>query len=224
MYRRLPCLDRSTRLAFAGVLILAFLSPPLAIGDSSGSPFPGLAPVASKNVSTLFRRPDVDISAYGKITIGDPVVEFSKSWNPRDYGTFGISSTELTKIRSDLASMAKSVFEKTLSDGGYAVVSQSGDGVLLITPNVIDVFINAPDLPRAGRSRSYTMDTGSATLALQVNDAVTGTLLAVAFDRRRSGSSTMQWATSVSNRAAAEAMLRGWAEQLKRALDAARGK
>jgi hypothetical protein len=34
----------------------------------------------------------------------------------------------------------------------------------------------------------------------------------------------MQWATSVSNRAAAESMLKGWAEQLKRELDAARAK
>jgi hypothetical protein len=57
-----------------------------------------------------------------------------------------------------------------------------------------------------------------------VNDAVTGTLLAVAFDKQRSGSSTLRWATSVSNRAAAEQMLKGWAEQVKRELDAARAK
>jgi Protein of unknown function (DUF3313) len=82
----------------------------------------------------------------------------------------------------------------------------------------------APAVATAGRSKSYTMDAGSATLALQVNDAVTGTLLAVAFDQRRSGSSTMQWTTSVSNRAAAGDMLKSWAEQLKRELDAARAK
>jgi hypothetical protein len=68
------------------------------------------------------------------------------------------------------------------------------------------------------------MNAGSATLALQVNDAVTGTLLVAAFDQRQSGTSTMQWATSVSNRLAAESMLKGWAEQLKRELDAARAK
>ena len=94
----------------------------------------------------------------------------------------------------------------------------------MITPNIVNVFINAPAVPQSGRSKTYTMDAGSATLALQVNDAVTGTLLAVAFDQRRSGSSTLQWATSVSNRAAASAMLKGWAEQFKRELDAARAK
>ncbi len=217
-------IDRRIRATFAAALILAVFSPSLAVGDSPSSPFTGLELIPSKNVGALYRRPDVDISAYSKIMIGEPAVEFSKNWNPRNYGTFGLSAAQLTKIRVDLAAMAKSVFAKVLSDGGYEIVTDAGDGVLTITPNIVDVFINAPDVPTAGRSKTYTMDAGSATLALQVNDAVTGTLLAVVFDRRRSGSSTMQWATSVSNRAAAETMLKGWAEQLKRELDAARAK
>jgi hypothetical protein len=205
-------------------LILAVLSPFLALADSSTSPFPGLELVPSKNIGALYRRPDVDLTAYNKILIGEPAVEFSKNWNPRNYGTFGLSAAQLTKIRAELAAMAKGVFAKTLSDGGYDIVTDAGDGVLAITPNVIDVFINAPDVPTAGRSRTYTMDAGSATLALQVNDAVTGTLVAVAYDQRRSGTSSMRWTTSVSNRAAAEQMLKNWAEQLKRELDAARAK
>jgi hypothetical protein len=223
MYARSPCLDRRARTAFAAALFLGVLSPSLA-ADSPTSPFPGLELVTSKNVGALYRRPDVDPSAYSKIVILEPVVEFSKNWNPRNYGNFGLTAAQVTKIRVDLAAMAKSVFAKALTDGGYEIVTDAGDGVLAITPNIVNVFINAPDVPTTGRSRTYTMDAGSATLALQIHDAVTGTLLAVAFDRRRSGSSTMQWATSVSNRAAADAMLRGWAEQLKRELDAARAK
>jgi hypothetical protein len=156
--------------------------------------------------------------------IGEGRVEFSKSWNPRNYGTFGLSAAQLTKIRVDLATMAKSVFAKTLSDGGYEIVTEAGDGVLAITPNVVNVFINAPDVPTAGRSRTYTMNAGSAALALLVSDAVTGTLLAAAFDQMRSQSATMRWTTSASNRAAAQAMLKVWAEQLKLELDAARAK
>jgi hypothetical protein len=217
-------LDQGPRTTLAAALILAVLSPFLALADSPSSPFPGLEPVSSKNVGALYRRPEVDLTAYNKILIREPAVEFSKNWNPRNYGTFGLSAAQLTKIRVDLAAMAKGVFAKALSDGGYEIVTDAGEGVLAITPNIIDVFINAPDVPTGARSRTYTMDAGSATLALQVNDAVTGTLLAVAFDQRRSGTSTMRWATSVSNRAAAEQMLKNWAEQLKRELDAARAK
>jgi hypothetical protein len=222
MFLRTPRLDRRSPAAFAAALVLAVLSPSLAAADS---PFPGLELVAAKNVGTLYRRPDVDFTAYSKVMIGEPTVEFSKNWNPRNYGTFGISAAQVAKIRVDLAAMAKSVFAKALSDGGYEIVTEAGDGVLAITPNIIDVFITAPDVPTAGRSRSYTVEAGSATLALQVNDAVTGTLLAVAYDQRRGGtSSSMRWTTSVSNRAAAEQMLKSWAEQLKRELDAARSK
>jgi hypothetical protein len=206
------------------MLVLVSLAPSLAAGESPSSPFPGLELVPSKNVRTLYRRPDVDTSVYDKIIVGEPTIEFSKNWNPRNYGSFGLSAAQLKKIRVDLAAMAKSVFTKTLSDGGYEIVAEAGDGALVITPNIVNVYINAPDVPTAGRSRTYTMDAGSAALALQVNDAVTGTLLAVVLDQRRSGSSTMQWSTSVSNRSAANAVLKGWAEQVKRELDAARAK
>jgi len=224
MSLRSPRLDRRARASFATGLVLAVMSASLAAGDAPSSPFSGLELVASKNVGTLYRRPDVDISAYSKIMIGEPAVEFSKNWNPRNYGTFGLSAAQLTKIRVDLAAMAKDVFAKALGDGGYEIVTEPGDGALVITPNIVNLFINAPSVPTAGRSKTYTMDSGSATLALTVNDAVAGTLLAVVFDQRRSGSSTLQWATSVSNRAAAEGMLKGWAEQLKRELDAVRAK
>jgi hypothetical protein len=225
MYALSPCFDRRTRTTFVAALLLGVLSPFLVTAaDSPGSPFPGRELVTSKNVGALYRRRDVDTSAYSKIFIAEPTVEFSKNWNPRSYGTYGLSAAQVTKIRVDLAAMAKIVFAKTLTDGGYAIVTEVGDGVLAITPNIVNVFINAPDVPTAARSKTYTLDAGSATLALQVNDTVTGTLLAVALDQRRSGSSKMQWATSVSNRAAASDMLKGWAEQLKRELDAARAK
>lgn len=216
-----PHLDRRMPAAFAAALILVVLAPCLADADS---PFTGLELVPSKSVGALYRRPDVDVSAYSKIMIGEPTVEFSKNWNPRNYGKYGLSAAQLTKIRVDLAAMARSAFAKVLGDGGYEIVTEAGDGVLVITPNIVNLFINAPDVKSPGRSRTYTMEAGSATLALQVNDAVTGTLLAVVLDQRRSGSSSMQWTTSVSNRAAAEDMLKGWAEQLKRELDAARSK
>jgi hypothetical protein len=217
-------LNRCMPARFAGALLLTVLTAAVAVGDSTNSPFSGLELVPSKSVGALYRRPDVDPSGYGKIMIGEPVVEFSKNWNPRNYGSFGLSAAQLTKIRVDLATLAQSVFAKSLTDGGYEVVTEAGDGVLVVTPNIVDLFINAPNAPTAGRSKTYTMDAGSATLVLQVNDAVTGTLLAMVLDKRRSGSSTMQWATSVSNRAAADAMLKGWADQFKLELDAARGK
>jgi Protein of unknown function (DUF3313) len=218
---------RSSRVigATAFTFVLAVGAPLMAAAQASSSPFPGLELVNSKNVDRLYRRADVDVSAYDKILISQPVVEFSKNWNPRNYGTFGLSSVQLKKIRVDLADLAKSTFAKVLADGGYQIVTAAGDGVLEITPNIINLYISAPDTQAAGRSRTYTMDAGSMTLALDVSDSVTGTLLAVAYDSKRDlGARRLQWTTSVSNRAAASRILTGWAQQVKRELDAARAK
>jgi hypothetical protein len=209
----------------AAVILVGAAAPSIADPTPSSSPFPGLELVDSKSVDRLFRRPDADMSAYTKILIGEPVVEFSKSWNPRNYGTYGLSAAQLNKIRVDLAELAKSTFATVLGQGGYEVVSETGDGVLAITPNIVNLYISAPDTMSAGRTKTYAMDAGSMTLVLMINDAVTGTLLAVASDHQRAGQSArFQWTTSVSNRAAASATLKGWAEQLKRDLDAARAK
>jgi hypothetical protein len=209
----------------AGAILLSITAPSMSGPNSSSSPFPGLELVDSKSVDRLYRRPDVDISDYNKIRVGEPVVEFSKSWNPRNYGTFGLSAAQLNKIRVDMAALAKSIFIKVLREGGYDVVTESGAGVLYITPNIVDLYITAPDTLSPGRSRTYVMDAGSMSLALQINDAVTGTLLAVAYDRQRGSQfGKLQWASSVSNKAAASAVLKGWAEQLKSDLDASRAK
>ena len=207
-------LPRLRRNAATVALVLAFSHTALGATDTSSSPFPGLELVNSKSLDKLYRRPDVDVAEYTKIRIGEPAVEFSKNWNPRNYGTYGLSAAQLKKIRSDLAELATSTFAKVL-----------GDGVLDVVPNIINLYVNAPDAMTAGRSRTYTMDAGSMTLALQLSDSITGTLLAVAYDSKRDTSrGRMQWSTSVSNQAAASRVLTQWAEQLKRDLDAARAK
>ena len=72
--------------------------------------------MTAKNVGALYRRPDVDTSAYSKMIILEPAVEFSKNWNPRNYGNFGLTAAQVTKIRIELATMAKSIFTKVLSE------------------------------------------------------------------------------------------------------------
>ena len=84
-------------IARAVALMIALLLPLAGMADPPSSPFPGLEVVSSKNVDLLYRRPDVDFSAYDKIMIGEPMVEFSKNWNPRNYGKFGLTAVQLNE-------------------------------------------------------------------------------------------------------------------------------
>jgi hypothetical protein len=76
---------------------------------------------------------------------------------------------------------------------------------------------------QAGRSRTYVANAGQMMLVMELRDAVTGTLLARAADRKAaSDSGSLRWSSSVFNRAEAESILEGWGKRLKQALDAAR--
>jgi len=60
--------------------------------------------------------------------------------------------------------------------------------VLRLTPLLVNVYVNAPDKPTAGRTDTYTVQAGEATAALEIRDAETGQLLGRAIDRRYTSS------------------------------------
>ena len=135
-----------------------------------------------------------------------------------------MTSNDVEKIKNRLAEEFQAVFVKTLQDGGYDVVEELAEDVLLVRPAIINLDVNAPDTPTAGRSTTYTSSAGEMTLYLEIYDSVTGDLLAKALDRRfdsaRGGYYT--WTNSVTNKAAAERILKGWAEILLDALNEAK--
>ena len=183
----------------------------------------GLVKVAVKNVDVVHRRPGVNWAGYTKVLIAPVSVSFSRSWDPRDYGAFGLRARDVERMRSELAVLARETFARVLGEGGYQVVQTADEGVLQVSPDIVNLHVNAPDPLEPGRARTYVLNTGEMTLALELRDSVTGTLLAQARDRKRG--TEYPWLTiadRVINRAEAERALTGWAKQLRDNLDAAR--
>jgi hypothetical protein len=206
------------------VLCAAFVMSPAFAADVASAPTDeGLVKVEVKDVDSVQRRPGVDWKGYTGVLIAPVGVSFSKSWDPRDYGAMGLSAADVDRMRHELAELTEKTFAKVLAEGGYTVVQAAGEGVLAVEPNIVNLYVNAPDPLEPGRSRTYVLNTGQMTLALELRDSVTGTLLARARDRKRG--SEHPWLTianSVVNRAEAERALTGWARQLRANLDAAR--
>ena len=97
-----------------------------------------------------------------------------------------------------------------------------GEGVLRIKAEIRDLYINAPDLPRAGLVRTYTLSVGEMTLVAELRDAPTGDLIARVFDRKRDPESVwLELTTRVDNVAAAQRAAASWAHALREQLDAA---
>ncbi|MFO1378606.1 MAG: DUF3313 family protein [Steroidobacteraceae bacterium] len=207
----------------AVLCMLLAASPVVAADEAPAAGEEGLVRVDVKNVDVVYRRPGVKWAGYTKVFIAPVSVSFSRSWDPHDYGAFGLRAADVDRMRSDLAALVHGTFAKVLGEGGYQVVEAAGEGVLQVEPDIVNLYVNAPDPLEPGRSRTYVLNTGEMTLALELRDSVTGTLLARARDRRRG--TEYPWLTianRVVNRAEAERALTGWAKQLRRNLDAAR--
>jgi hypothetical protein len=188
----------------------------------------GLHRVADSKMAIVYAEPGADLAQYQRIKLLETNVAFKKNWarNQRHSSSskLGVSSRDMEKIKGDLAKEFQTVFKKTLEDGGYEVVDEVAEDVLLVRPAIINLDVNAPDTMSAGRSRSYTSSAGEMTLYIEIYDSVTGDLIAKALDRKadttRNGYYT--WANSVTNSAAAKRIMGGWASILLDALNEAK--
>jgi hypothetical protein len=207
--------------SFVSTSLLAESEPPQASLD-------GLELVEKDRRGEIYADPDVDWSVYTTIQLDKATVAFRKNWQ-RDQNTypssFKVRASDMEKIKTELSELFNEVFvEELTSNGDYQMAAESGDTVLRIVPQIVDLDVYAPDTPQPGIQRSYTRQSGRMTLKLELYDSVTGDLLATASDRREAPDrGYMQWTTSVSNRQDARQMLQRWAKDLRKRLDEARG-
>jgi len=186
----------------------------------------GLQLIDDTNLALVYAEPGADMSQYDKIYLVEPYVAFKKNWQReqnRQWQNKRVSTGDMDKIKTELAALFMDVFSKTLIDGGYRLVTEAGDDVLLIKPAIINLDIVAPDTNSPGITRSYSETAGEMTLYMELYDSVTGDLIAKALDRKRDRvTGYFQWRNKVSNRAAANRILQVWADVLKEGLDDAR--
>lgn len=186
----------------------------------------GLHRLSDTELAIVYAQPGADLSQYNKVYLVDAHVAFKKNWR-RDQNTGGrlrVTASDMEKMKTELAGMFSEVFTETLTEGGYELVTEPGEDVLIIKPAIINLDVTAPDTMSTGMSRSYAESSGEMTLYLELFDSVTDALIAKALDRkldRETGH--FQWQNRVTNRAAARRILGEWAEVLKEGLDAARG-
>jgi hypothetical protein len=221
----------STRLVAAALLAVSIAVPGWVVAKEQQVPEvteDGLHLVKDSKLALVYAEPGASLAGYERVMLLDAYVALKKNWE-RDQRTSSsqaarLSSKDIENIKNNLAQEFKSVFSDVLEKGGYPVVDEAADDVLLIRPAIINLDINAPETPQAGRSQTYTRSAGEMTLYVEAFDSVTGDLLAKAVDRQVDGSNAgfYTWANSVSNRAAADRIITGWATILLKALDEAK--
>ena len=176
-----------------------------------------------KGIDIVYVRPGATLAPYKRIMLDPVQVAFSKDWDPEKTGSrMKLSAEEREKIRTGLAKLTETTFKEELEKkGGYPVVTESGPDVLRVSSALIDVYVNAPDTMEPGRSRTYTMSAGRATLIAELRDSETGAILARIADARETRNDTfLRMSSSVENSAEARQMVSNWARILRARLDA----
>ncbi len=189
----------------------------------------GLEQRPVKGLDLVYVRPGAQLQGYKSILIDTPVeVAFDRNWDPNEgvrSTTRRMSASDIQAIKTEMAAEFHKVFADELAKGGYALVDQVRDDTLRLHAQIANVFINAPDRMEPGRVTSYTMESGRATLELELRDGATGQLLARVVDEKtapRSG--TLQVTNSVTNSADFRQAVRSWARRLVKELDSLNGK
>jgi len=179
----------------------------------------GLQLVKDSEVRIAYARPGATLAAYDKVMLLDCYVDFVKDWQ-KDYnleqiGLAGrVSDKDAEEIKERLADEFRTIFAEELTKQGHPVVEEPGDDVLLLRPALINVNVVAPDVATASRSYTITDSAGSMTLYLELYDSVTSTLLARVIDPRADDRAFAQRASRVTNKSAADRILRHWADLL----------
>ena len=197
---------RATLLAVLAMTLLSGVVAPATYAAGPPATWDHLVRVKAKQFDQVYLLPGADFRGYSKILIEPVQVAFRKNWmrdmnDTRDLSR-RITDDDAARIVERTRGGAMKLFADAFRAAGYEIVTEPGPGVLRVAPNIIDLYITAPDTMSAGRTRTYAVDAGEATLALEARDSVSGEILGRAVDRERAGGlggTRLSRATDVSN-------------------------
>ncbi len=189
----------------------------------------GMELIKDTKTATIYADPGADLGIYKRIWLQDVSVAFKKDWqrnqnrNSTRGGAFRVKDSDMARIKQEIATLFKDVFTSQLVAGGYELVDQPGEDVLIVKPAIVNLDVIAPDLMNAGRAYSYSQSAGEMTLELDLYDSLTNDKIVTVRDRKRDfRKGYLEWRTSVNNRAVAKRMITSWAKAFTDALDDAR--
>jgi hypothetical protein len=214
----------------SALLLLATVAVPAADQQYPPVSPDGLQLRKKLEYGAVYVKQGADFSRYKSVGLLECYVQFEKNW-ARDYNenemdlAAQVTPEDEKRIKSDLSDQFNKVFVAELSKkGDFQIVTTQGPGVLMLRPSLLNVIVTAPDTDNPSPSVDVVASAGQMTLYLELWDGGTSTLLARVIDTEADDSTggMPEQANSVTNQAAADIILKRWADRLRKALDEAR--
>lgn len=209
-------------------LALAILcGAPLAAKEKLPQVSDGLQLMKHTKLRAVYMKPGVTLEKYNKIALLDCYVEFEKNWQ-RDYNedVVGleqrVTTEDMDRIKKEVAEEFRKVFTEELEKkGGYPIVDNAAEDVLVLRPAIINLDVTAPDTMSPGMSMTIVASAGQMTLYLELYDSLSSDLIARIIDpEAERGTGMAEIGNSVTNTAAADRIMRRWADILRSHLGA----
>jgi hypothetical protein len=175
----------------------------------------------------VYVKPGATFNQYKRVMVLDCYVAMAKDWqqnyNSNEGGDLDLMVTDgdVQRIERTLSDEFKKVFTAELAKGGYQVTTSAAPDVLILRPAIVNVRVTAPDIMSSAMDANVITSAGSGTFYLELW-APPHTLLARAYNAQADQQPFAQQANSVTNMGAADIILKKWADELVRHLDAAR--
>ncbi|HEX5787861.1 MAG TPA: DUF3313 family protein [Woeseiaceae bacterium] len=187
----------------------------------------GLKLVESKDIDALYVQEGATLAPYKRIYLVDCAVAFRKDWEEEyNRNVVGlsrrVSDKDMQRIQAALAEEFRTVFTKELEESGYEVTTDLASDVLIVRPAIVNLDPVAPDLQTSGMSYTIVQSAGAMTLYAELYDGGTNAKIAMVMDARADPDGFAERASRVTNKAAADRMLRHWAKRLVKGLDTAK--
>lgn len=184
----------------------------------------GLEPVEMRGIDHAAVDPATDFGQYTQVIIDPVEVSLDRDWAPlRPGSAFEYSEKDLAQLAGRLGEIVREGFIGAIRKGQrYTVVEEPGPGVLRVHARLVEVRLNAPDLPTPARTEQYARSAGEWTLVADLVDAQSGAVVARLADRWMDPEEQyMQRMTRVENTRALQRATDAWALAIRRHLDVA---
>jgi len=208
----------ATQLLAGFALVALLITPAIAKDKLPEVSEDGLHLMKDSKARVVYAKPGATLDPYTKVMLVDCFVAFrddyKHDYNLEQMGLSGrINDKDIEKIKTELADEFKKKFTEVLTKDGHAVVDEAGPDTLLVRPAIINLYVTAPDV-RANFSRVIVDSAGQMTLYMELYDSATNTLLARVVDPQADNKAFAEAATRVSNKAAADRIIKRWASLL----------
>jgi hypothetical protein len=183
----------------------------------------GLHLMPDTKLRAVYMKPGADLSQFDKVKILDAYVAFRKHWqrehNEDEPFDHRVSDRDMKEIRDRVQKAFAKEFTKVLTKGGHQVVTDGGDGVLILRPAIVNLDITAPDIMSPDMSQTFVASAGSMTLYLELYDGKTNAIIARIIDPEAANNMGIaEVANRVTNTADFDRVVRRWAELLNKHL------